>query len=81
MSECAKATPDPVALEALNEVIEAWLEFVGPKAARGFLKVLGERLSRPPSNVVRLRRREVQATPEVRAWLLEQLPKWLVRHG
>jgi len=90
MSEPAiRADGQAVALEALNEVLEAWLEFAGNKQSRQFLRALSARMAAPipaESRVIPIRTPPVPASDPATAlaakvWLEKQLPGWLSRYG
>lgn len=76
---------EAVACEALNEIVEAWLEFAGNKQSRQFLRALAARLASPvtPGNVVPMRApaKDPTAALSAKIWLERQLPGWLARHG
>jgi hypothetical protein len=74
-----------VALEAVNELFEGFLDSLGNKEARGVLRAVAARVARPApsSTVVPIRGQPVDlAAPlAARAWLQERLPGWMARHG
>ena len=71
---------DVVALEALNELIEAHLDMLGSKEARAYLRALAARIAAkaPSGPVVGLHDATSKAT---QVWLQERLSVWLARHG
>lgn len=74
-----------VAMEALNEIMEAWLAFSGNKQSRQFLRALAARLASTgeSENIVPMRPppRKPERTLAAKAWLQQRLPGWLARHG
>lgn len=85
MPETAVKPDDgPVAMEALNEIVEAWLDFAGNKQSRQYLRSLAARVAIPVDGqkVVALRPEVgAQTSQAAKAWLQQQLPGWLSRYG
>lgn len=84
--ETAKKTVENgVALEALNEIVEAYFDFSGNKEARGVMRALAARVATPVQSpkVVPMRGRAEVTSDQLaaKAWLQERLPVWLHRHG
>lgn len=69
-------------MAALSEVVEAWMEYVGPKEARGLMKVLAARAATPASTVVGIRQAaDARHALNARTWLQGRVLVWLMRHG
>jgi hypothetical protein len=75
------AGADPVAMAALNEVLEAFLSHLGPKASREYLRAIAGRIESDPSAIPIRNPTSAADTLAARAWLQQRLPSWLTKHG
>ena len=74
---------EALALTALSECVEAFLESSGSKGAREFMRALASRVATPPEDTV-VSIRDPKAANRViaaRVWLQRKLPGWLARYG
>jgi hypothetical protein len=81
--EALSVEAEPVALAALNELVEAHLSAIGPKKAGEYLRAVAARVATPePEGVVAIR--DPQAGNNrlaARSWLHGRLAGWFVRYG
>jgi len=69
-------------MAALNEVMEAWFEYIGHKQSREYLRAIAARVATPAPEVVPIRCAEkVKHALAAKVWLQSRLPEWLARHG
>lgn len=75
---------DPVMASAVNDVMEAWFEYLGPRKATAYLRILATRVTTPPEadGVIALQNRaHALDIASGRLWLQRRLPHWLSKYG